>query len=396
VRPAADPLSTVNSANLLSTCRNCHANAGAQLVSWDPHPQPKNKERSILVYYTNIFMEFLLAGVFLFFGLHTVLWAYRSFRNIAQRRKGGGGQFLLSSGRGARFAAAEPLAAEDYLACAHLDGQREARIFLAARIDYQQLLDYHGALLSERARVDWDARTQAVQARRRQCLGELVLRDEPWPEADPLQIQAVLLQAIRACGPACLPWSEAARQLQARLAFLRRLAPQDWPDAGDAALMATLEDWLAPYLHNLSRLAQMAKLDLQGMLLARLGWEQRQQLDALAPGYLQVPSGSRIRLDYSAEVPVLAVRLQEMFGLADTPRVAGGQVPVLLHLLSPARRPVQITGDLSAFWQGSYHEVKKELKGRYPKHHWPEHPATALPVAGGLTRHLRDRNAPPH
>ncbi len=306
---------------------------------------------------------------------------------IAQRRKGSGSHFLLSSGRGARFAAAEPLAAQDYLVCAHLDGQREARIFLAASIDYQQLLDYHGALVSEKTRVQWDARGQAVQARRQQCLGDLVLRDEPWPEADPQQIQSVLLQALRSCGPDCLPWTQAARQLQARLAFMHRLAPQDWPDPGDAALMATLEDWLAPYLHNMNRLAHLDKLDLQSVLLARLTWEQRQQLDAQAPTHLQVPSGSRVRLDYGGGQAVLAVRLQEMFGLADTPRIAGGQVPVLLHLLSPARRPVQITGDLAAFWQGSYHDVKKELRGRYPKHHWPEDPLQAQPTTRTRPRH---------
>mgnify|MGYP001819556625 CR=1 FL=1 len=296
---------------------------------------------------------------------------------IARRRQGGDNHFLLSSGRGARFAAAEPLAAEDYLVCAHLDGQREARIFLAARIEYPQLLEYHGALVSERTRVGWDARARAVQARRQQCLGELVLRDEPWKDADPQQVQSALLEGIRASGPACLPWNEAVRQLQARLTFMHRLAPRDWPDVSDATLMATLEDWLAPYLHNMSRLTHLDKLDLRAILLARLTWDRQRQLDELAPSHLQVPSGSRIRLDYGAEVPVLAVRLQEMFGLADTPRVAGGQVPVLLHLLSPARRPVQVTSDLSAFWRGSYHEVRKELKGRYPKHHWPDDPLQA-------------------
>ena len=306
---------------------------------------------------------------------------------IAQRRRGGGNHFLLSSGRGARFAVAEPLAAADYLVCAHLDGQREARIFLAARIDYPQLLEYHGTLVSERTRVEWDARGQAVQARCQQCLGELVLQDDPWPEADPQQIQSALLQGIRASGSACLPWKDTVRQLQARLAFMHRLFPQDWPDVSDAVLMETLEDWLAPYLHNMSRLAHLVKLDLQAVLLARLTWDQQRQLDELAPSHLQVPSGSRVRLDYGAEVPVLAVRLQELYGLADTPRIAGGQVPVLLHLLSPARRPVQVTSDLSAFWQGSYHEVKKELKGRYPKHYWPDDPLQAQATTRTRRKH---------
>ena len=146
--------------------------------------------------------------------------------------------------------------------------------------------------------------------------------------------------------------------------------------------MATLEDWLTPYLHNMTRLAQLKKLDLAALLLARLPWVKQKQLDELAPTHVTVPSGSRIRLDYSHETPVLAVRLQEMFGLTETPRIAGGRVAVLLHLLSPARRPVQITQDLAAFWQGSYHAVKKELKGRYPKHHWPDDPQAARPSAG--------------
>ena len=169
----------------------------------------------------------------------------------------------------------------------------------------------------------------------------------------------------------------AARQLQARIGFLHRLAPHDWPDVSDARLIVSLDDWLSPYLHGMTRLAHLKRLDIDAALLAQLPWVKRKQLDELAPTQLTVPSGSRVRLDYSHEIPVLAVRLQAMFGLVDTPRIAGGRVAVLLHLLSPARRAVQITQDLAAFWRGSYHEVKKELKGRYPKHHWPDDPLQA-------------------
>jgi ATP-dependent helicase HrpB len=165
--------------------------------------------------------------------------------------------------------------------------------------------------------------------------------------------------------------------LQARIGFLHRLAPHDWPDVSDARLMSSLDDWLVPYLHGMTRLAHLNRLDMRTALLAQLPWVKQKRLDELAPTHLTVPSGSRVRLDYSHQTPVLAVRLQEMFGLGETPRVAGGRVAVLLHLLSPARRPVQITQDLAAFWQGSYHEVKKELKGRYPKHHWPDDPLQA-------------------
>jgi ATP-dependent helicase HrpB len=305
-------------------------------------------------------------------------WAYPD--HIAQRRTGADNRFLLSNGCGAYVAEAEPLAAADYLVAARLDGAREARIHLAAAIDREQLLHYHADLLAAHNTLYWEENRQCVQARRQQRLGELVLRDEPWTDADPDAVQAALLEGIRRGGVECLPWNEAARQLQARITFLWRLFPDDWPDVGDAVLMDTLEDWLLPQLHGMTRLTQLQRLDLHALLLERFTWPQRRRLDELAPAGLVVPSGSRIRLDYRAETPVLAVRLQEMFGLADTPRIAGGRVPVLLHLLSPARRPVQITQDLAAFWQGSYHDVKKDLRGRYPKHAWPEDPLRATPT----------------
>ena len=204
-----------------------------------------------------------------------------------------------------------------------------------------------------------------------------MLTDQRWEEATAEAIETALLAGIRRAGPTALPWNEAARAYQARMAFLHRQAPQDWPDVSDDVLMASLEDWLLPYLTGMSRLAHLKRLDLAAALLAQLPWQQQRQLDELAPAHLLVPSGSRVRLDYSQAVPVLAVRLQELFGLTVTPCVAGGKVPVLIHLLSPARRPVQITQDLAAFWKGSYHEVRKELKGRYPKHHWPEDPLQA-------------------
>jgi ATP-dependent helicase HrpB len=315
-----------------------------------------------------------------------VLLAFAYPDRIAQRRAGPDNRFLLSNGRGARFIEAEPLAAEDWIVAAHLDGAREARIFLAAAIRREQLLQYHGALIGEQTFVVWDDREQSVQARRQQRLGELVVADEPWAEADGEAVQAALLAGIRRRGAGCLPWDDAARELQARIGFLHRLVPQDWPDVRDDMLLSTLEDWLSLWLQGMTRLAQLKRLDLHAALLARLSWAQQRRLDELAPAALTVPSGSRVRLDYREETPVLAVRLQEMFGLSETPCVAGGKVPVLLHLLSPARRPVQITRDLAAFWRGAYHEVKKELKGRYPRHHWPDDPLQAPPTAGAKRR----------
>ena len=306
-----------------------------------------------------------------------VLLAFAYPDRIAQRRTGTDNRFLLSNGRGALFDEAEPLAAADTVVALNLDGRGEARIFLAASLHPEQLLEYHAELIQEQTFVAWDEREQCVRARRQQRLGELVLVDEVWPDADAEAVRSAMLDGIRRHAPACLPWSEAARQLQARIGFLHRLAPHDWPNVSDARLTTSLGDWLSPYLQGISRLAQLKRLDMCTMLLAQLPWVKQKQLDELAPKQLTVPSGSRVRLDYSHEIPVLAVRLQEMFGLDDTPRIAGGRVAVLLHLLSPARRPVQITQDLATFWRGSYHGVKKELKGRYPKHHWPDNPLQA-------------------
>ena len=300
---------------------------------------------------------------------------------IAQRRGTADNRFLLSNGRGARFADVQPLAAQDYLVAAYLGDGREARIFLAAAVDRQQLLDYHAALISEHRYIDWSAAEQCVAARRQQRLGQLVLDDQAWQEADPERVCDALLEGIARTGSDCLPWNDAARQLQARVGFLHRLAPQEWPDLADDALMAGLQDWLSPWLDGMTRLTHLKRLELRAVLLAQLSWQQQRRLDELAPTHVSVPSGSRVRIDYSQETPVLAVRLQEMFGLTDTPRIAGGRVALLLHLLSPARRPVQITRDLAAFWSGAYHDVKKELKGRYPRHHWPDKPLQAQATA---------------
>ena len=181
-----------------------------------------------------------------------------------------------------------------------------------------------------------------------------------------------------------LAWTPELRQWQARVEFLRRTdGPSSaWPDLSDAQLSQTLEQWLGPYLSGITTLDRVKRMPLDQPLHALLSWDLQRQLDRLAPTHLAVPSGSNIRVDYeSADVPILAVRLQELFGCRDTPRVAGGKVPVMLHLLSPAKRPVQVTKDLASFWKSAYVEVKKELRGRYPKHHWPDDPLAALPTA---------------
>ena len=308
---------------------------------------------------------------------------------IAQGRGQQTGRYRMSGGNGAWLEAADSLWGEDYLAIAALDGdRREARIFLAAAVTREALLDGFAGHIQDRAQVQWDARAQRVTARRQRRLGELVLEDAPLETPDPDAVAQALLEAVRLQGIAALPWTETARQLQARLAFVRSADVEgDWPDLSDATLLQDLECWLLPYLSGLHRWDQLQRLDLPALLEARLNWEQRQRLDAWAPTHISVPSGSRIRVDYAVgEIPVLAVRLQEMFGCTDTPRLAGGRVPVLLHLLSPARRPVQVTRDLGSFWDNAYVEVKKDLKGRYPKHAWPEDPRAAQALRGTRPR----------
>jgi len=195
-----------------------------------------------------------------------------------------------------------------------------------------------------------------------------------------------MLDGIQRHGLACLPWNEEARRLQARVNFLHSLDAAHWPDFSESSLLHSSEQWLLPFLNGVTRLAQLKRVDLRAALLAMLDWQQQQHLDKLAPSHIRVPSGSSLRVDYSTPTPVLAVRLQEMFGLAETPRVAGGAVPVVLHLLSPAQRPVQVTQDLAAFWGGSYRQVKKELQGRYPKHYWPDDPMQAQATARARPR----------
>jgi ATP-dependent helicase HrpB len=309
---------------------------------------------------------------------------------IGRARSAGTGRYQLSNGRGAFFAEADGLARSEFLVVAALDaGERDARIFLAAPISASEIRAACEDTIEEHERIAWDPREGAVVARRETRLGALLLADAPLPSADPSRMATAMLEGIRSLGISALPWTPALRQWQARVQFLARHddghAP--WPDVSDEALLDHVEDWLAPWLAGMSRQTHLQRLDLGGALRGMLSWQQQQRLDELAPTHVSVPSGSRIALDYGdGEIPSLSVRLQEIFGLSATPRLAGGRVPVLIKLLSPARRPVQVTRDLESFWSGAYHEVKRELKGRYPKHYWPDDPLQATP-----TRRVRPR-----
>jgi len=304
---------------------------------------------------------------------------------VAQRRAGGSAVYRLASGGAARLSEDDPLRTSELLVVPSLHaGRGEGRIFLAAPVSRPELRRVLGDHLQSAESVAWDARAGAVAALRETRLGVLVLERLPLISPDPQAVASALLAGIRGAGLQVLPWTPAARRLQARLESLRQWLPEEsWPDVSDDGLASALEDWLVPWLGGMTRLEQLRRLDLVAILGARLDWSQRQELERLAPESIVVPSGSRKRLDYGpGEQPVLAARVQELFGLADTPRVCDGRVSVLLHLLSPANRPIQVTQDLRGFWERTYPEVRKELKGRYPKHYWPEDPWAATPTAG--------------
>ncbi|MBW3130985.1 ATP-dependent helicase HrpB [Hymenobacter profundi] len=276
-------------------------------------------------------------------------------------------------------------ASDTFFAVATLDGvAAQPRAGLAAPISRAELEQHFAYLIKAHEQVRWDDTAGRVVARRTQRLGALVLAESALPQPTPETVATVVLDHLRAAGIGRLPWTEAATQVRERLAFLHHLRPQQWPEVSDAALLEALPEWLGPFLDGVRSAADISKLDLGEALLNWLpdGWAQRQELDRLAPTHLEVPTGSRIRLDYhDPTAPVLAVRLQEVFGLLDTPTV-GGAVPLTLHLLSPGYRPAQVTRDLRSFWTSSYFEVRKELRGRYPKHYWPENPLEAQAIRG--------------
>ncbi|WCL53697.1 ATP-dependent helicase HrpB [Gimibacter soli] len=303
-------------------------------------------------------------------------------------KRGKQGDFRLSNGRGALLPATDALAREDFLAVAHLDGDKQnARIFLAAPINLADIeADFADAVTSAEE-VHWDGRTETVVARRVKRLWSLELEEKPLKDASPDAKVAAMVEGIRAMGLNALPWTKELAAWRARVRFAAKHAPDDWPDLSDEALLASLEDWLAPYLTGVSRKAHLAGIDLSSALKGLIDWNAAQALDRLVPTHLTVPTGNRHPLDYDAgDVPVLACRLQEMFGATETPTIMDGRVPVLLHLLSPAHRPLAVTQDLVSFWNGAYAHVKADMKGRYPKHYWPDNPLDAEPTARAKPR----------
>jgi ATP-dependent helicase HrpB len=315
-----------------------------------------------------------------------LLLAFAYPDRIGMARGGEGGRYLLSQGRGAALSGPSALARSEFIVAAEIDaGEREAKLYLAAPLERGLLEKHFGSLVTDLDEVAWDSRTGAVIARRVKRLGALVLEERPLRGGVKADTRAAMLAGIRELGLDCLPWTKDLWQWRARVTLVRNSAttPEqaaEWPDVSDAALLATLEDWLAPWLDGVTRREHLSRVDLRGALHGLLDWNAQRRLDEWAPTHLTVPSGSRIAVDYSGAVPALAVRLQEVFGWMESPRLAGGRVPVTLELLSPARRPVQVTRDLASFWARGYVEVKKELKGRYPRHYWPDDPYAATPT----------------
>ena len=318
-----------------------------------------------------------------------VLLAHAYPDRIAKRRQASGGVYQLANGRSARLSDHDPLVNSPWLAVAELGGrvgEAEERIYSAAELAIDRFDDDLTAWVEEHEVVVWDDRAGRLVAERRRQTGRLLLSREPLAAVNPELVREALLALLARRGLQLLPWTPLLRQWQARVNLLRErevLLPgqeQPWPDVSDGALIASLESWLGPYLDGVEKLEHFRRLDLTSALQALLPWSLQRQLERLAPTYWRVPSGSRIPIDYLESPPVLAVKLQEMFGCVTGPVVADGRVVLVLHLLSPARRPLQVTQDLAGFWQGSYREIKKEMKGRYPKHPWPDDPLQALPT----------------
>ncbi|MEU9506198.1 ATP-dependent helicase HrpB [Micromonospora sp. NPDC048170] len=307
---------------------------------------------------------------------------------LARARRPGGSAYLMSGGTAAELAPGSGLAGAGWLAVAVADrspGAPTARVRLATPLDEATAREAGGPLLRTEREVGWSG--EDVVAREVVRLGAIELVGRQLARPDPAEVAGALLTGLRRTGLGLLTWTPAARALRERLAFCRHALGGDWPDVGDEALLAAAPAWLGPELANARRRADLARLDVAGALRRLLPWALAARLDEAAPERITVPSGSRIRLDYAdPAAPVLAVKLQETFGWRDAPRIADGRVPVLLHLLSPAGRPVAVTADLASFWRTGYPQVRGELRGRYPRHPWPEDPTTAPP-----TRHTTPR-----
>ena len=301
---------------------------------------------------------------------------------IAKRRGGEGASFLLANGRAGNLDPASSLAREAFLAVAEMTGAAGAsRIVLAAPISIDEIDAMFAPQIAQREEVSFDRASASLRARRARRLGAIILAEQTLAVTPGLEAATQLAEGIASLGIARLPWSKAQLQLRDRVKFLRNAEGDEWPDLSDAALGQTAASWLAPFITNRTSLAQIMPDDLASALDALLPWTMRQRLDAEAPTHFTAPTGSNVPIDYDhPEGPKISIRVQELFGLAHHPSIAKGKLPLIVELLSPAHRSVQVTRDLPGFWRGSYAAVKAEMKGRYPRHPWPDDPMSASPT----------------
>ena len=301
---------------------------------------------------------------------------------IAKNRGGGQGSFLLANGRGAMLDPALSLAREPYIVAADLSGTAaQARILMAAPITLSEIEQRFADRIEQRDEVTVDPATLSLRGRKAKRLGAIALSEQIIPVAPSSETALVLANAIAEAGIGRLPWSKHLRQWRDRVMFLRKAEGDEWPDLSDAALSASVQDWLAPLLADKTALKDIGADELSNAIMELLPWAMRRRLDTEAPTHFEAPTGTSVPIDYEAEAgPTIAIRVQELFGINRHPAIAGGRVPLVIELLSPAHRPVQVTRDLPGFWAGSYAAVRAEMRGRYPKHPWPDDPANALPT----------------
>ena len=314
---------------------------------------------------------------------HGVLLALAYPDRIAQRR-GSLGRFRMASGAGAVVAAHDPLAKADWIAIGLLDGtQVDAKVHLAALITRNEIETHFKDQIVESSGVFWDSKAQVVSASRTIKLGALVLEERPLSTSEPDAVALAMAQGVKVMGLVSLPWSDAAKMFRSRINFLHGMLSDDgWPDFSDVALLNNLQDWLAPYLAGISRKSHLERLDMLAILRSMVPHEKLSQIEKLAPSRMEVPGGGHYQIDYDVEGdPVLRVRLQEMFGMKSAPQIADGRAQLKIELLSPGGKPVAITQSLETFWINAYPDVRKDMRGRYPKHLWPEDPLTATAVA---------------
>jgi len=315
-----------------------------------------------------------------------LLLAYAYPERIASARPGNNAQFQLANGKIAAAGHKDDLAHEPWLAVAHMDLRDGlGKIFLAAPLNPKDLR----ALVKEKEVITWDTRRGGLIATKDLRIGSIVLQSKPLGTPSPEQVAEAISTAIKTEGEKLLSFDETMVQLQNRILSLGKWNPdENWPDVTTAELLATNKQWLGPYLKDIKMPDDLKKLDLSEVLYHSLDWEKQQALNKLAPAKIEVPSGSKINILYfsNGATPVLSVRLQEVFGLSDTPVLNNGKNKVVMHLLSPGYKPVQVTSDLNSFWNNLYFEVKKELQRRYPKHSWPDDPWTATAVAKGRSQ----------